>query len=208
MRKLASIFVVVSCFLSVVFFNAIVNADEVEDTIKALANEGVSNEVINEVFTGLQASLGQRVEGMLKNGTITQKQYNAIYKNFMSLPYETRFAYKDAYANGGGEEILNKLTSAAHKDPNKDASLKDKAKDLKQQGYTKEQAKEKLKNEGVSAEKLKSSSSYQATKQNTYCNKTNKGENAKSYAKENKDFHKQSSLKKDSVRKSTGNIRQ
>lgn len=144
---------VVLC-VAVLVFPSIVKADEAGDAAQELIDSGVDESVMNELLTGSGDTLGQRAESMLKSDSITQRQYDKIYNNFVNMPQEKRQAIKSVYDKGYGEKIYDKLTDVAH-DKLDDASVRDHIKDLKDEGYTKEQIVEMLGKEGVSVGHLK-----------------------------------------------------
>lgn len=146
---LSKMLIVMAACLGVLLFTNCLWAQDVEDTVQGLINEGVPPEVVDEVISGPSDTLGQRIDDMLENGTITDKQYDVLYNNFISLPDEKRWAIKNAYDKGYAEKVYNQVTGIAHKRLGDDASLRDHVKDLRQQGYTREQIKNRLNAEGV-----------------------------------------------------------
>lgn len=144
---------VVLC-VAVLVFPSIVRADEADDIAQELIEEGISQEVMDELLNGPGDTLGQRAESMLKSGSITERQYDKIYNNFITLSQEKRETVKNAYDKGYGEKVYDKLTGAVHERLD-DASVRDHIKDLKQEGYTREQIVEMLGKEGVSVDHLK-----------------------------------------------------
>lgn len=154
--RLNKTLILIGFCLGVLLIGNSLRADELEDLTKGLITTGISPNVIESLFTGPADTLGQRALDMLNNGTITQRQYDKIYNSFVTLPDETRWFLKNAYDKGYAEKIYNQITNAAHKRLGMDdASLRNHIKDLKQQGLTREQIIERLRNEGVSVDHLK-----------------------------------------------------
>jgi hypothetical protein len=131
-----------------------IQAEETSDLAQELIDEDVSQDVINELANTPGDTMGQRLDDMLKNGSVTQRQYDKIYNNFVNLPDEKRWAIKGAYDKGYGDKVYDRLTDAAHSQLD-DASLRDHIKDLKQQGLTREEIHKRLNEEGVSVGHLK-----------------------------------------------------
>ncbi len=57
-------------------------------------------------------TLGQKLEGMLKNGTITQGQYDKIKESVLPLPQEKIQALKGMYDHGQGDDLAKLLAQA------------------------------------------------------------------------------------------------
>lgn len=151
---LSKVLIVMGVCLGALLFTNCLMAQDVEDTVQGLINEGVPPEVIDDVISGPADTLGQRVEGMLEAGTITQKQYDALTRYFLSLPDEKRWAIKNAYDKGYAEKVYNQVMGGIHERLNDDGSLRDHVKDLRQQGYTREQIKNRLNAEGVASARV------------------------------------------------------
>ncbi|MFH1683976.1 MAG: hypothetical protein ABIA67_03750 [Candidatus Margulisiibacteriota bacterium] len=143
--------IVLGICLGILLFPGYARADELSDLTSDLNAQGVPSEVVNDVLSGRAGTLGERLQAMVDNGAITIKQYKAIYRGLVALPQSQIQKIKTAYDRKGGAGV----TGAIQQWKGDDASLRDHVKDLKQQGFTKEQIAARLRNEGIAAERLK-----------------------------------------------------
>lgn len=144
---------VVFC-VAVLVFPSFVRAEEAEEVAQELINSGVDADVVETLLNTPGETLGQRTQTMLDNGVINKEQYDKLYNSIMALPEDKRQAMKNAYDQGYGEKVYDKLKGAVGEKLD-DGSIRDHVKDLKQEGYTKEQIVEMLGKEGVSTDHLK-----------------------------------------------------
>jgi len=156
-RIVSNIDLVVILCVGFLFFANYLAADEVDNTVEELLNEGVSSTIVDDLLSSDLPSdtLGTRVQDALHNGSITQRQYDKIYNNFLSLPDERRMAIKNAYEKGYAEKVYNNLHGLVNQKLGDDASVREHAHELRQQGLTKDQIVERLKNEGASPDHIK-----------------------------------------------------
>ena len=152
---LNKVVVAVALCAALILFAGTAKADDLGNITQEWVEAGLTADQVDNLLSASGDTLGQRVQDMLKNGSITQGQYDKIYNSFMSLPAEKRATIKNAYTKGYGEKIYNQVVNAAHENLSDDASIKKHAKDLRDQGLTKEQIAARLKAEGVASEHVK-----------------------------------------------------
>lgn len=152
--RISKVLVVLGMCLGVLLFTNCLKAEDIQGTVQGLINDGVPPEVVDDLFSGPSDVLGQRVNDMLKAGTITQRQYDAVSNRFLSLPDEQRWAIKNAYTKGDAAKLYDATTGIAHRRLGDDASVRDHAKDLRQLGLNRDQIKNRLIAEGVDPAKI------------------------------------------------------
>ena len=145
--------VVGMCVVALIFTNQL-SADEADDAVEELIAAGITNDVMEELLKESEDTLGQRAQDMLDNGTITERQYEKIYKSIIDLPEARRQKIKNAYDKGYADKLYDAVTGVAHRKLD-EGSLGGHIKDLKQEGLSREQIKETLLNEGVTLDHLK-----------------------------------------------------
>jgi hypothetical protein len=136
----------------VLLFAGSARAEDAQQVAEELVDGlGISNDVADSLASGPGDTFGQRLQGMLDNGSVTQKQFDAISNRFLALPDEKRWLIKGKYDQGGGMNLDTLHNVVNPQDP---GSVKQHAKDLRDQGYTKEQIAARLKAEGVAPDKI------------------------------------------------------
>lgn len=138
---------------AVILFAGSAWADDAQQVTQELVSGlNIPADVADSLASGPGDTFGQRLQGALNNGSITQRQYDTITNRFLALPDEKRWAIKGAYDAGKG---INPETIHNVVNPQDEGSVRQHAKDLKDQGLTKEQIAARLKAEGVAPEHVK-----------------------------------------------------
>ena len=147
------IFIIIGICVGVLFFANGLKAQE-DDLYQELIDSGVSVEDAEYILNGPEGTLGERAETMLKNGTITERQYEKAYNHLMALPEAKRQAIKGVYDEGGADKLYDATTGIAHRKLG-EPTVRERAHELRQQGLARDQILERLRNEGVSVDHLK-----------------------------------------------------
>lgn len=140
------------CAMALLFAGSARAESEEQVAEELISGLGISSDVASTLVSGPGVTFGQRIEGAYNNGTISKEQYGAIINRFLALPDEKRWAIKGAWDAGKGinPQVLHNVVN-----PQDPASMHQHVKDLRDQGYTKEQIAARLKAEGVAPEHIK-----------------------------------------------------
>ncbi len=76
--------------------------------------EGIEEEVLADLLGGPVDSLGSRLETMLKNGTVTQAQYDLLVKRLSELGPGKVASIKNAYDAGNRDKAYEALTGVGY----------------------------------------------------------------------------------------------
>jgi 2-oxo-4-hydroxy-4-carboxy--5-ureidoimidazoline (OHCU) decarboxylase len=133
--------------LGFVFCAANIQAAEEEQAVvqELISGVDIPADVASTLASG-QGTFGERLEAVFNNGSINQKQYDAITNRFLNLPDEKRWAIKHAWDAGKGINVdqLHNITN-----PQDPGSVRDHIKDLQQKGVPPDKIKDRLVAQGI-----------------------------------------------------------